>query len=127
MALNKAPSHRHRIPTDRSRMVHHRAGNQPMRFVTSILVAFTASLASAAPPPPVTALAYSPDGTRLAVGTRGGFTVVEANGGAVTQHVTLPGPVTALAWSRDSTLLAAAGGAPAQAGEVRIYRLPATA
>ena len=68
------------------------------------------------------ALAYSPDGKLLAVG---GFKQVDLLDATTGQRVaTLAGHadvVRALAFSRDGKLLAAAGGAPAQFGEVIVW------
>jgi WD40 repeat protein len=80
--------------------------------------------ANAAPPaPPVTALAYRPDGQVLAVGLRGELAIVDA-AGDVAGRSSLPGSVTALAWSKDGTMLVVASGTPAKAGEISVYRLP---
>jgi WD40 repeat protein len=71
---------------------------------------------------PVTALAYSPDGKRLAVGGYRVVRLVDPVTGAITH--TLPGPVDqvlALAWSSDGRWLAAAGGLPGVHGEICIW------
>lgn len=72
-------------------------------------------------PAPVTAIAYSPDGSLLAVA---GYRVVRLLDSATgTLKQTLRGPagqVQAIAWSSDGKQLAVAGGVPAQAGEVLI-------
>lgn len=84
-----------------------------------------ASLAVAAPataaPPPVTALAYRPDGKLLAAGTRGVVHLIDPDKEEVVAD--LPGQtgrVTAAAFSR-SGVLAVAGGEPGKSGVVRLY------
>src|SRR5437660_10635666 len=78
---------------------------------------------AAAPPAPVKALAYRPDGQVLAVGLRGELAIIDAAGN-VAGRSSRPEPVTALAWSKDGTMLAVASGIPAKAGEISVYRLP---
>jgi WD40 repeat protein len=73
-------------------------------------------------PAPVTALAYAPDGKRLAAGGYRCIRLIDPTTGDVTQ--TIPGPtdqVQALAWSSDGKLLAAGGGVPGKAGEVVLF------
>ena len=68
------------------------------------------------------ALAYSPDGKLLALGTYKEVRLVDPATNAVV--ATLKGhteEVRAVAFSRDGKLLAAAGGWPAQSGEVKIW------
>jgi WD40 repeat protein len=72
--------------------------------------------------PPVTALAYRPDGKTLAVGGYHEVIFVDPLKGDVTGRISgLPAAVTALAYSKDGKLLAVASGATATAGEVRLY------
>jgi hypothetical protein len=92
-------------------------------FIAFVMALASFAVAGAAPPAPVTALAYRPDGELLAVGLRGELSMVDA-GGNVAGRSSLPELVTALAWSKDRTMLAVAVGAPAKAGEIFIYRLP---
>ncbi len=71
------------------------------------------------------ALAYSPDGKLLALGTFKEVRLADANGATL---VTLPGEaeeVRSVAFSPDGTRLAAAGGLPAQRGEVMIWDVAA--
>src|SRR5262245_45851053 len=87
---------------------------------TILLMAMSAGGAGAAAPPPVTALAYRPDGQQLAVAQRGEVALIDPATGAVTARIPgQSGQVTALAWSRDGGRLAVASGAPGKAGEVR--------
>jgi WD40 repeat protein len=72
--------------------------------------------------PLIGALAYSPDGTLLALGEFKEVRLVEPGSGKVVG--TLPGEaedVRAVAFSPDGKLLAAAGGLPARGGEVKIW------
>jgi hypothetical protein len=72
--------------------------------------------------PPVTALAYHPDGKTLAAGGYREVTLIDPQKGEVTGRLTgLPAEVTALAHSRDGKLLAVASGTTGAAGEVRLY------
>jgi hypothetical protein len=95
----------------------------PWSLVSLVLI--LASPALAAPPPPISALAYRPDGKMLAAGTRGEVALLDAaNGNMIGRLPGQTGKVTAVAFSRDSAWLAVAGGAPGKAGEVHIYRVP---
>ena len=72
--------------------------------------------------PLIAALAFRPDGKLLALGTFQEIRLVEPETGKLI--ATLPGEaedVRAVAFSPDGKLLAAAGGLPAQRGEVRIW------
>jgi WD40 repeat protein len=72
-------------------------------------------------PAPVDALAFNPDGTRLAVAGYKEVRIVDVARGTV---ATWPGPlalVRAVAWSPDGRFLAAAGGLPLQSGEVVVF------
>jgi hypothetical protein len=84
---------------------------------TSILETLSVpSLAPARTARPVTALAVSPDGTRLAVGRGRTIDVVAAehgrpsSGGPILTIADLPGPVAAVHYSRDGGRLVVAGG-----------------
>ncbi|HZP82351.1 MAG TPA: c-type cytochrome domain-containing protein, partial [Chthonomonadaceae bacterium] len=83
--------------------------------------AFTFAL-KVGPLPAITALAFSLDGKRLAVGGYRAVTLWDtAKGQPEKCLVGLPGPVQSLAFRPDGAQLAVAGGAPGVAGEVRVY------
>jgi hypothetical protein len=72
-------------------------------------------------PPPVTALAWRPDGAELATGGRHELVFLDATNLAVTRRVPgFPERVQALAWSPGGPL-AAAGGAPGRSGELVLW------
>ncbi len=71
------------------------------------------------PLPPITSLAYSPDGKTLAVGSYRSVTLWDiANGKPIRSITNLPGPAYSLAFRGDSLLLAISGGAAGISGEV---------
>lgn len=78
----------------------------------------------AAPPSPVTALAFSPDGGVLAVGRYGRAECLDAAGGRVAEFAGLARQVTAAAYSRDGKALALAAGEPGRAGSLRVVGVP---
>lgn len=70
-------------------------------------------------PAPVTALAFSPDGTQLAVSGYYEVTLWDVATGALARRIGgLPERITSIAWSGKANLLAVAGGSPAQWGTV---------
>ena len=80
------------------------------------------SPASAKPAPPVTALAYSPDGTVLAVSGDREVLLYKTDGSGFAAR--LPGlseRVQSLVFSRDGKMLVAAGGTPGEFGEVQFW------
>ncbi|MFN3648793.1 MAG: WD40 repeat domain-containing protein [Armatimonadota bacterium] len=79
--------------------------------------------AAAAPPSPVWAVAYSPDGKLLAAGRYREVLVWRLGDPGARPSIVwneAPGPVRGLAWSPDGTRLAAATGRPGQTGEVAV-------
>jgi WD domain, G-beta repeat len=92
-----------------------------LRHLSLGLALFTAP-ALAAPPPPVTALAYHPGGKLLAAGTHGDVAVIDPAKGEVVAHIGgQTARVTAVAFSRDGKRLAVASGEPAKSGIVKLY------
>ena len=73
-------------------------------------------------PPPVTGLAYSPDGKALAVASYKEVIVVDpSNGKTLRRLAGFPEQVTAVAYSPDGKGLAGSGGMPGRGGEVRVW------
>lgn len=92
-----------------------------IRYLT-LGVCLVAVPALAAPPPPVTALAYHPGGKLLAAGTHGDVAVIDvAKGEVVARLGGQTARVTAVAFSRDGKRLAVASGVPAKSGVVKLY------
>ncbi len=76
----------------------------------------------AGPLSPVSALAFSPDGTRLYVGTYGRVSIWDPAAGKVLGHLEgVEGAVHQLRFSRDGKYLGIAGGKPAISGTVLVY------
>lgn len=89
-----------------------------------MLLAITVT-ARAASAPPVTSLAYRPDGKLLAVGVRGEVALVDPATGNIRGRLTgFVTSVTALAWNRDGSQLAVASGKPGQAGQIDLVATP---
>ena len=84
------------------------------------------SLLHAAPehyprPQPVTALAFSPDSTQLAVSGYGEVTIWDAaSGGLVRRIGGMPERIASIAWHPQRNVIAVAGGAPSQWGGVAL-------
>src|SRR5690242_12986235 len=77
-------------------------------------------------PPVLTALAFSPDGKRLAVSGNREILVHTLDGSVPVQHLAgLSDRILSLAFSRDGSVLVAGGGTPARFGEVQVWELPA--
>src|SRR5262245_12411965 len=91
--------------------------DRPMfRAFLTVLVCVSPALAA----PPISAVAYRPDGKLLAAGTHGSVALIDpAKGDVISDLTGLPGRVTALAFSADR--LAVACGEPGKAGVVRVY------
>src|SRR5215213_2961504 len=88
----------------------------------SLGLALLAGPALAAPPAPVTAVAYQPGGKLLVAGTRGDVAIIDVAKNEVLTHLGgQTARVTALAFSRDGKRLAVASGEPAKSGVVRLY------
>ncbi len=77
---------------------------------------------AAGPLAPVDAVAYSPDGRRLAVGSYGRVTVWDLAGARVEKVLTnVLAAVNDVRFSPDGTLLAVAGGQPSAKGDLRLF------
>ena len=73
-------------------------------------------------PPAVRALAFSPDGTRLAIGAHHEVILRQSDGSSVTGRWMGDSPrIESLAFSRDGRFLAASGGSPSEFGEIQIW------
>jgi hypothetical protein len=92
--------------------------------LSTIIALFITGTALAAPPPPVTALAYHPGGKLLVAGTHGEVLLIDpAKGDVVGSLPGVTGRVTALAFTRAGDRLAAASGEPGKAGVIRLYEV----
>jgi len=86
-----------------------------------VVLAFVAIGLVAAQPPAVSAVAWQPDGHRVAFGSHGEVRVFGTGGEATGVLKGQDGRVTALAYSPDGKLLAVASGVPGKSGTVRLY------
>lgn len=86
-----------------------------------LLLSFAAVSLIAAGPPAVSAVAWQPDGHRVAFGTHGEVRVFGTGGEATGVLKGQDGRVTAIAYSPDGKLLAVASGMPGKNGTVRLY------
>lgn len=95
----------------------------PMKPGTTMKVAPQVGLAvKAGPLSPVSALAFSPDGTRLYVGTYGRVSIWDPVAGKVLGHLDgVEGAVHQVRFSRDGKRIGVAGGKAAISGSVLIY------
>ena len=74
------------------------------------------------PLPPITSIAYSPDGNSLAIGTYRAVIIWDMVNGRVARTLTEPvGAVQSVTWTADGSRFAAAGGSPGALGEIRVY------
>jgi hypothetical protein len=74
------------------------------------------------PLPPIAAVGFSPDGTKLATGTYGRVTVWDLTAGKPTKILTnVLGAVNDLKFSPDGKVLAVAGGQPSARGDLRLF------
>ena len=92
-------------------------------MTSSILIPLLTALSSVVPP--ITAAAFTPDGSMVVVGSQNGIELfnwpaLERSGSLLTKL----SHVHDLAFSPDATRLAAAGGRPAESGEVEFFRWP---
>ena len=93
-----------------------------MQRILSFAFVLLAAPAFAAPPAPVTALAYHTSGKFLAAGMYGEVIVLDSsNGSVITKLDGQTARVTALAFSRDGKRLAVASGEPGKSGVVKLY------
>lgn len=98
-------------------------GGDPDRPIVELA---RASLLHAAPeqyprPQPVTALAFSPDSTQLAVSGYGEVTIWDAATGVLVRRIGgMPERIGSLAWHPERNMIAVAGGAPSQWGGVAL-------
>jgi len=74
------------------------------------------------PLPPITALAYSPDGKKLAIGAYRAVAIWDTATGQPVNCIThLPGAVLALSFRPDGTVLAVGSGVPGASGDIRLF------
>lgn len=94
--------------------------------MNSLLFTAVLSLMPVAPPPSITAAAYSPDGKTLVAGMTRSVVLIDVKSGEVTKRVDTPGPVTAVAFANDIQSLVIATGQPGSSGEIHIHELKAS-
>ena len=105
-------------PSD-ARLRRVRRARRGFIFVSLLL---SASVAQAAPVPAITSLAYSPDGKRLAVGTRGRVVVYETAKWTVEKELSpVEGYARALAFLPDNATIAIGCGIAAEKGEMFLW------
>lgn len=95
--------------------------SQPVRRrqVVFGLAGLLAARAQAAPQP-ARAVAWSADGSRLAVGKGDSVELLDWPGGGLVRRIEGPQQITSLAWSPDGRRLAVAGGEPGRRGSLLI-------
>lgn len=89
------------------------------RQVVFGLAGLIAARAEAAPQP-ARAVAWSADGSRLAVAKGNSVELLAWSGGALVRRIDAPQQITSLAWSPDGRRLAVAGGEPGRRGSLLI-------
>jgi WD domain, G-beta repeat len=96
-----------------------------MKTPFSMLIsAISVSLAFASPSPPVTALAYHPNGKLLAAGTHGEIALIDpAKGEVVTKIAGQANRVTGIAFNKAGDQLVVASGEPGKSGQIRVYEM----
>lgn len=96
-----------------------------MKQILSTIVAIGfAVVGICAPPPPLTALAYHPNGKLLAAGTHGEVALIDpAKGEAIAKLEGQSNRVTSLAFNKAGNLLAVASGEPGKSGQIRVYEM----
>jgi WD40 repeat protein len=91
-------------------------------ILSSIVVLACTSGSWSAPPPPLTALAYHPDGKILAAGTYQEVILIDpAKGDVVGKIPDQANRVTAIAFNKSGDRLAVASGDPGKSGQIRLY------
>lgn len=84
------------------------------------------SLNAAPPRVPVSAIAFSPDGSRLLVGRHQAVQVYDVAGKRAVSSIACPFPkISSLAFANDGQLLLVAGGTPGASGGVQLFDWPA--
>ncbi|QDV37634.1 WD40 repeat domain-containing protein [Tautonia plasticadhaerens] len=120
----------HPPTADRARPGQRTAGDRPGRLLIAALASLLGCVAVAARPvlgeePPITALAFSPDGSAVVAASQRGLLVLDWPG--LTERATFetasPNP-HALAFSPSGNRLAVGGGSPASEGTVEIRAWP---
>ncbi|HVJ66367.1 MAG TPA: WD40 repeat domain-containing protein [Caulifigura sp.] len=100
------------------------AGPRPFATLSFVIAALIADSAQANPP--ITAVALSPDGAQIVLGSQGGIEVRSLPELALTARLTTElANVHDLVFSPDGKTLLAAGGAPAESGAVELWNWPA--
>ncbi len=94
----------------------------PARDESILQTLVVPQIKSAAGKPPLTALAISPDGKQMAVGTHGRIEIRDANGKRVQREINgLPGKVNTLNFSPDGSRIVAATGVTGLRGVAQIW------
>ena len=96
-------------------------------FVLALVAGILASGLSAAPAtkPPITALAFAPDGQTIVAGSQAGVQVYSWPALELERTITAVAPnIHDLAFSPDGNLMAVAGGVPSEGGLIELYSWP---